>query len=57
MKIPLSQTNNQSVRIPSNGIYNIILTLIIAFSVIWVIYSLTSYSHYSVYLIESKKNN
>ena len=57
MKIPLSQTNNQSVRIRSNCIYDIILTLIIAFAIIWVIYSLTSYSHYSVYLIESKKNN
>lgn len=57
MKIPLSQTNNQSVRIRSNCIYDIILTLIIAFAIIWVIYSLTPYSHYSVYLIESKKNN
>ena len=41
-------------RIPNNYIYNLILTLVLALGVVWVFYSLTPYSHYSLYLIESK---
>lgn len=43
-------------RIPNDIIYNLILTLVLALSVVWVIYSLTPYSHYSLYLLEPKKN-
>lgn len=43
-------------RIPNDYIYNLILTLVLALGIIWVIYSLTPYSHYSLYLIEPKKN-
>ena len=43
-------------RIPNDSIYNLILTLILAFGIVWVIYSLTPYSHYSLYLFEPKKN-
>lgn len=41
-------------RIPNNSVYNLILTLILAFGIVWLIYSLTPYTHYSLYLIESK---
>ena len=51
MKIQLNQTNK---RIPTNSIYNLILTLILAFAIIWIIYISTPYSHYSVYLLEEK---
>ena len=54
MKIQLDQRNNVSQRIPTDYIYNVILTLIIAFAVIWIIYSSTPYYHYNVYLIEKK---
>ena len=43
-------------RIPNNQIYNLILTLVLALGIVWIIYSLTPYSHYSLYLIEPKKN-
>ena len=47
--------NNFNKRITTNSVYNIILTLIIAFAVIWIIYSSIPYSHYNVYLIETNK--
>lgn len=37
-------------RIPNNSIYNIILTLILAFAIIWIIYSCVPYTHYTLYL-------
>ena len=43
-------------RIPNDYFYNLILTLVLAIGILWVIYSLTPYSHYSLYLIEPKKN-
>lgn len=55
MKIQLNPINPNNQRIPTDSVYNIILTLIIAFAVIWIIYTSTSYAHYSVYLIENKK--
>ena len=55
MKIQLNSTNNVAERIPNYYIYNIIFTLIIAFAIVWIIYSSVPYSHYSVYLIESDK--
>jgi uncharacterized membrane protein len=51
----LNLTNSTTQRIPTDSVYNIILTLILAFGIVWVIYSLTSYSHYSLYLIETQK--
>lgn len=51
MKIQLNQTNKHT---PIKSIYNVILTLILAFSIVWIIYILTPYSHYSVYLLEQK---
>jgi hypothetical protein len=52
MKIQLNETYQ---RIPNDTIYNILLTMILALSIIWLIYSITSYSHYNVYLIEPEK--
>lgn len=49
MKIQLNQNN---YRIPTDSVYNVILTLIIAFAVVWIIYVSTPYSHYTVYLLE-----
>lgn len=43
-------------RIPNDDIYNFILTLILALGIVWIIYSITPYSHYSLYLIETNKN-
>ena len=48
-------TNNSTQRIPTDSVYNIVLTLILAFGIVWIIYSLTNYSHYSLYLIEPIK--
>lgn len=42
-------------RIPNETIYNSILTLVFALGLVLLIYSLTPYSHYSLYLIEQKK--
>jgi hypothetical protein len=50
------QKNNSTQRVPNDTVYNIILTLILAFGIIWIIYSITPYAHYSLYLIEQKKN-
>ena len=47
-------------RIPHQSIYNIILTLILAFAIVWIIYVSVPYVHYSLYLIEPNsklKNN
>ena len=57
MKNQLNPTKNVGQRIPTDSVYNIILTLIIAFAIIWIIYSLIPYSHYNVYLIETNKKN
>lgn len=51
MKIQLGQKNQ---RIPHGNIYNLILTLILAFAIIWIIYISVPYSHYNLYLIETK---
>jgi hypothetical protein len=53
MKIQLNTIDSNNQRIPTDSVYNLILTLIIAFAVVWIIYTSTSYSHYSVYLIEN----
>jgi TM2 domain-containing membrane protein YozV len=42
-------------RIPNKFIYENILTLILAFAIIWIIYISIPYTHYSLYLIETKK--
>lgn len=49
------QLNQQNKRVPNESVYIIFLTLILAFGIIWLIYSSVPYSHYSLYLIESKK--
>ena len=43
-------------RIPHESIYNVILTLILAFAIVWIIYVSVPYVHYSLYLIEPKQN-
>jgi type IV secretory pathway component VirB8 len=53
MKIQLNPINLNNQRIPTIIVYNIILTIIIAFAVVWTIYTLIPYSHYNVYLIEN----
>ena len=55
MNIQSAQINLNNQRIPTSSVYDIILTLIIAFAILWIIYSSTPYSHYSVYLVENKK--
>jgi len=55
MKNQLNLINYNNKRIPTDFVYNIILTLIIAFAVVWIVYVSTPYSHYSVYLIENNK--
>ena len=55
MKNQSNLINLDNKRIPTSSIYDIILTLIIAFAILWIIYSSTPYSHYSVYLIENNK--
>ncbi len=55
MKIQLNQINSNNQRTPTDYVYNVILTLIISFAVVWIIYTSTPYSHYSVYLVENKK--
>ena len=55
MKNQLVLENNLIRRIPNDPIYNVILTLILALGIVWIIYSITPYSHYSFYLIEPKK--
>lgn len=54
MKNQLNQINLNNKRIPTESIYDVILTLIVAFTVIWLIFSLTPHSHCCVYLIETK---
>ena len=39
----------------NESIYTFILTMIIAFAIIFIIYSAVPYYHYSLYLIETKK--
>ena len=56
MNIQSNQINLNNQRIPTSSVYDIILTLIIAFAILWIIYSSTPYSHYSVYLVENNKN-
>lgn len=41
-------------RIPNQSIYDIMLTLILAFAIIWIIYVSVPYVHYSLYLIEQR---
>lgn len=45
-------------RIPNNSIYDIVLTLILAFAIVWILYVSVPYVHYCFYLtkanIESK---
>ncbi len=55
MKIQSAQINLNNRRIPNDSVYDIILTLIIAFAILWIIYTSTPYSHYSVYLVENNK--
>lgn len=43
-------------RIPTDSVYNIILTLGLVFGIVWLIYVFTPYSHYNLYLVETKKN-
>lgn len=55
MKIQSNLINLDKKRIPNDSVYDIILTLIISFAILLIIYSSTPYSHYSVYLIENNK--
>lgn len=44
-------------RVPHNEVYDIFITIILAFLIIWLIYVMTPYSHYNLYIIEPKDNN
>ena len=50
------QLNHQNQRVPNESVYTIVLTLILAFAIVWLIYSSVPYSHYSLYLVEPKNN-
>jgi hypothetical protein len=39
-------------RVPNDQIYNLVLTLILAFAIVWVIYVSVPYAHYNLYLIK-----
>jgi hypothetical protein len=52
MKITLS---NKTGRIPHESLYNTMITLVIAFAILWIIWISIPYTHYSLYLIETKK--
>lgn len=43
-------------RVPNDSIYDIVLTLILSFAIIWIIYVSIPYIHYSLYLAEPKNN-
>lgn len=49
MKILL---NHKSERIPNESVYNLIITLILAFAIVWLIYVGVPYYHYSLYLTQ-----
>jgi hypothetical protein len=53
MEIQSNQINLNNQRIPTNSVYDIIITIIIASAILWIIYTSTPYSHYSFYLIEN----
>lgn len=38
-------------RIPNNLIYKYVLTIILSFSIVWIIYTGTNYNSYRLYLI------
>ncbi len=42
---------------PNEHIYTFVLTIIIAFVIVFIIYSSVPYYHYSLYLIETKNNS
>lgn len=46
----------KSQRQPNNLVYDIFITLILSIFIIWLIYILTPYSHYNLYVIEPKNN-
>ena len=48
MKYEIMKKTN---RIPHESIYNLILTIVIAFAILWIIYVSVPYSHYCLYLI------
>jgi hypothetical protein len=41
-------------RVPHNDIYDVFLTLILAMAILWLIYVLTPYTHYNLYIVEPK---
>ncbi len=47
----------KSNRIPYDSIYNLVLTLILAFAIVWIIYVSVPYFHYNLYLIKPKQKN
>ncbi len=46
--------NQKPQRIPSDNIYNIFLTLILAIVILLIIYTFIPFSHYNLYIIEPK---
>ncbi len=49
------QIINKQKRIPSKSIYDIVITLILAFAILWIIYVSVPYCSYRLYLIEPDK--
>ena len=45
----------ENQRIPNEYIYNIFITLILAFAILWLIYIIVPNSHYKLYLINTEQ--
>ncbi len=49
--------NQKQQRIPTNNVYDVFLTLILAIVILLIIYTFVPFSHYNLYIIEPKNNN
>ncbi len=49
--------NSKPLRIPTDNVYNIFITIILAIVILTLIYTFVPFSHYNLYIIEPKNNN
>lgn len=49
--------NQKPQTIQTNNVYDIFLTLILAFVILLIIYTFVPFSHYNLYIIEPQNNN
>ena len=48
--------NQKPQRIPTNNVYDVFLTLILAIVILLIIYTFVPFSHYNLYIIEPQNN-